>query len=190
MKLGLEAQCAIALRWAKILRVARLLPRRRDEMSEKLLAFGEASAMLLWGAAPKKIVRRYRRHVKTNRRRLRAPRRQISRQDQAEADERAQVDGVRGLCSCLGPGIQNQCGLCRALFAHGIFELAINKRERGGSRTKTCVSLIWAFRSPCFVKEKTRGWSQLEESCFVCDRSVGVVDFRALRFLQAPFRLA
>jgi hypothetical protein len=39
-------------------------------VTEKIAAFGEAGAMLFWGAGPKNVIRRYRRHVKSNRRRL------------------------------------------------------------------------------------------------------------------------
>jgi hypothetical protein len=71
VKLGIESQAVIAARCAIVQGAVRLRPELQRMFWEKVAAYGEASAMLFWGAHPRKIVRRYRRHVRSNKRRLR-----------------------------------------------------------------------------------------------------------------------
>ena len=72
-QLGIESQAVIARRCAIVATggPAASLELQRMVM-EKLAVFGETSAMLLGGAPPKKVMRRYRRHVRSNNRRLKA----------------------------------------------------------------------------------------------------------------------
>jgi len=70
-RLGFEAQQVIGLR---LLRMAGGGPRAQAEASrmvtEKAMAFTEAALTLATGGCPRKVVRRYRVHVKANARRL------------------------------------------------------------------------------------------------------------------------
>jgi len=71
VKLGIESQAVIAARCAIVAKGGPSASLELQRMVwEKVAAYGEASAMLFRGAHPKKIVRRYRRHVRSNKRRL------------------------------------------------------------------------------------------------------------------------
>ena len=71
MLLALEANGVIALRMMKLMRGGRNARREAELMvSEKIKAAVEASASLMAGASGDEIVRRYRRHVAANAKRL------------------------------------------------------------------------------------------------------------------------
>ena len=71
VKLGIESQAVIVARCAIVAEGGPSASLELQRMLwEKVAAYGEASVMLFWGAHPKKIVRRYRRHVRSNKRRL------------------------------------------------------------------------------------------------------------------------
>jgi hypothetical protein len=72
-QLGIESQAVIARRCAIVATGGPAASLELQRMIvEKLAAFGETSVMLFAGAPPKKVVRRYRRHVRSNNRRLKA----------------------------------------------------------------------------------------------------------------------
>jgi hypothetical protein len=76
IKLGIESQAVIAARCAIVAKGGPSACLELQRMFwEKVAAYGEASVMLFWGAHPKRVVRRYRRHVRSNKRRLIARRR-------------------------------------------------------------------------------------------------------------------
>jgi len=71
MLLALEANGVIALRMMKLMRGGRNARREAELMvSEKIKAAVEASASLMAGASGDEIVRRYRKHVAANAKRL------------------------------------------------------------------------------------------------------------------------
>jgi uncharacterized lipoprotein NlpE involved in copper resistance len=71
MMLAVEANGVVALRMMKLMRGGRSARREAERMvSEKLGAAFEATASLMAGASGDEIVRRYRRHVATNAKRL------------------------------------------------------------------------------------------------------------------------
>ena len=71
MLLALEANGVIALRMMKLMRGGRKARREAELMvSEKIKAAVEASASLMAGASGDEIVRRYRKHVAANAKRL------------------------------------------------------------------------------------------------------------------------
>lgn len=71
MMLALEANNVIALRLVKLMRGGRAAKREaRLMVSEKIVAALEASASLMTGASGHDVVRRYRKHVAANAKRL------------------------------------------------------------------------------------------------------------------------
>lgn len=71
MMLALEANNVIALRLMKLMRGGRAAKREaRLMVSEKIVAALEASASLMTGASGHDVVRRYRKHVAANAKRL------------------------------------------------------------------------------------------------------------------------
>ena len=71
MMLALEANNVIALRLMKLMRGGRAAKREaRIMVSEKIAAALEASASLMTGASGHDVVRRYRKHVAANAKRL------------------------------------------------------------------------------------------------------------------------
>ena len=71
MMLALEANNVIALRLMKLMRGGRAAKREaRLMVSEKIAAALEASASLMTGASGHDVVRRYRKHVAANAKRL------------------------------------------------------------------------------------------------------------------------
>jgi hypothetical protein len=74
MLLAVEANGVIALRMMKLMRGGRSARREAELMvSEKIHAAFEATASLMAGASGDEIVRRYRRHVAANAKRLGKP---------------------------------------------------------------------------------------------------------------------
>ena len=74
MMLALEANNVIALRLMKLMRGGRAAKREaRLMVSEKIAAALEASASLMTGASGHDVVRRYRKHVAANAKRLGKP---------------------------------------------------------------------------------------------------------------------
>jgi hypothetical protein len=73
MLLAVEANGVIALPMMKLMRGGRSARREADMVSEKIHAAFEATASLMAGASGDEIVRRYRRNVAANAKRLGRP---------------------------------------------------------------------------------------------------------------------
>ena len=71
VKLGMESQAVISQRCILVAKGGPPVVSECHRMVwEKVVAFGEVSAMLFWGADTKKVIRRYRKHVRSNKGRL------------------------------------------------------------------------------------------------------------------------